>query len=153
MKLRFSALASGILLASSLHAQSDPPPRTPPTAAEMVSRHVGRLTTLLSLESSQETSATAIFSAEQNTLSSLRADMKTARTALKTAIEANDSAGINNAATQIGALTTRETVARATADAAFYALLTGDQKTKFAELSDRHFGGPGPGFGPGGPRN
>ncbi len=151
MKLRFSALASGILLASSLHAQSDAPPRTPPTPAEMVSRQVGRLTTLLSLESSQETSATSIFTTEQNTVSGLRASMKTAQTALKTAIEANDSAAINNAAAQIGALTSRETVARASADAAFYALLNGDQKTKYAELSEHHFGGPGRGFGPGGP--
>lgn len=70
--------------------------------------------------------------------------MMTARTALQTAVEANDAAGIASAATQIGTLTTQEVQTRATADAAFYALLTStDQQAKFRQVE-----GPARGFGP-----
>jgi Spy/CpxP family protein refolding chaperone len=75
--------------------------------------------------------------------------MQAARTALQTAIESNDTAGINAQAAQIGTLTTQEVEAQATARAAFYAILTADQQTKYKQLMAagpgglRGFGGPG----------
>jgi Spy/CpxP family protein refolding chaperone len=80
--------------------------------------------------------------------------MRTAHEALKTAVEANDTATITAQAAQIGELTAQEVSARATAEAAFYAILTGDQQTKFKQLrgGPGGFGGHGPGgHGPGGP--
>jgi Spy/CpxP family protein refolding chaperone len=125
---------------------------TPPTPAQRIANQVSRLTTLLSLNSAQQTQATAIWTQEQTALSGVRDNMRTAHTALKTAIEANDTATIAAQATQIGELTTQEISARATAEAAFYAILTADQQTKFKQLrgGPGGFGGHGPG-GPGGP--
>jgi len=69
--------------------------------------------------------------------------MKAARTALKTAVEANDTAGIPAQASQIGSLTTQEVQAEATANAGFYAILTPDQQTKYNQLGTGLAGGPG----------
>ncbi len=137
----YTAFASAILLAASAFGQSPEAGYTRPSPAQMVAHKVAHLTTLLSLDSTQEASATTIFTTEQTAESNLRTGMRTARTVLKTAVEANDSAGIANAATQIGTVTTQETIARATAEAAFNAILSADQKTKFAQLPGGRFGG------------
>ena len=122
--------------------------RTPPTPAQMVTNRVGHLTTLLSLTTSQQAEATTIFTTAQAAVSGFMDSMKTARTALHAAVQKNDIAGINIAASQIGALTVQQVEAQAKGDAAFYAILTADQKTKFDELGGGGgFGGPG-----GGPR-
>ncbi len=126
----------------------------------MVANMVARLTTLLSLTSAQQTSATTIFTTEETALAALRPQMDTARTALTTSVEAGDTSGISIAATQIGSLTTQEVLARGTADALFYAILTTDQQTKYKTLGGPGGGRGGPGvpggrgggFGPGGPR-
>jgi Spy/CpxP family protein refolding chaperone len=76
--------------------------------------------------------------------------MHTARTAIEADIKSGNKADIITQATAIGALTTTEVGARATADAEFYAILTADQQTKYESLGHGGgFGGPG---GPGGPR-
>lgn len=145
-------LGVGLLLAaSSLSGQTA---ATPPTPAQHIANQVSRLTTLLTLNSSQQTQATAIWTQEETALSGVRDSMRTAHEALKTAVEANDTATIAAQATQIGELTTQEVSARATAEAAFYALLSADQQKKFKQLrgGPRGFGGHGPGGrGPGGP--
>lgn len=149
----YSALALG-LLSSTVWAQTSGATRTPPDPAQMIANRVARLTTLLTLTTDQQTAATAIFTTEQTAVSALMASMQSARTALHTAVQSNDLAGITAAATQIGALTTQQIEAQAKADAAFYALLTPDQQTKYNELRSGGFGHPGHGGpgGPGGPR-
>ncbi len=139
-----------LLTASVLFGQT---PGTPPTPAQRIANQVSRLTTLLGLTSAQQTQATAIWTQEQTALSGVRDSMRTAHTALETAVEANDTAIIAAQATQIGELTTQAISARATAEAAFYAILTADQQTKFKQLrgGPGGFGGHGPGHGPGGP--
>jgi Spy/CpxP family protein refolding chaperone len=78
----------------------------------------------------------------------LRTSMQSARSALETAITSNDSTAIAAQASQIGSLTAQQVLAQATAAAAFYAILTPDQETKFTELKDLGLGLPGgPGFG------
>jgi Spy/CpxP family protein refolding chaperone len=129
------------------NAQTSAP--TPPTAAQMVANQVARLTKLLDLNTTQQASATAIFTTEQTALAALRTSMQTARTALKTAITANDTATIGTDSTQIGSLTGEEVLAQSTASAAFYAILTADQQTKYETLGP--LGGPGGFGGPGGP--
>jgi Spy/CpxP family protein refolding chaperone len=126
---------------------------TPPTVAQMVAHQVARLTKLLDLTSTQQASATTIFTTEQTALSTLRTSTQTARTALQTAITSNDAANIGIASTQIGNLTGQEVLAQATASAAFYAILTADQQTKYETLGPLGGGPGGPGGlgGPGGP--
>src|ERR1700678_94235 len=137
-------MAFTIMLAS---AQSTPP--TPPTPAQIVANQVARLTKLLDLNTTQQASATTIFTTEQTALATLRTSMQTARTALKTAITTNDTTTIGTDATQIGTLTGEEVLAQATASAAFYAILMADQQTKYETLGP--LGGPGGFGGPGGP--
>jgi len=93
-----------------------------------------RLTTLLDLTTAQQTQATAVFLAEETTLASLTTPMQTAQTALQTAVVKNDKAGITTAAGTIGTLTTQQVTADATADAAFYLILTATQQTKYTAL-------------------
>lgn len=146
-----SFAALGLLSAVGLFAQESTPTHTRPTPEQMIANHVSRLTTLLTLTSAQQTQATTIFTNEQSSMSSVQTSMKAARSALKTAVENNDTAGITAQATQIGTLTTQEIEGRAQAQAAFYAQLTPDQQTKYKQLEaagpmGRGFGGPG-GFG------
>lgn len=79
--------------------------------------------------------------------------MRTARTTLQTAIKSNETATIGTQATEIGTLTSQEVLAQATAAAAFYAILTADQQSKFDTLGPLVGGPGGPGGfgGPGGP--
>lgn len=134
----FLTLAAPFVFAQRTH--------TPPTPAQQVANKVARLTALLTLTTTQQATATTIFTTEQSALSTVSASMKTARTALKTAVEANDTAGISTQATAIGSLTTQEVQAQSTANADFYAILTPTQQTQYNKL-----GGPGGGgFGGGG---
>jgi Spy/CpxP family protein refolding chaperone len=128
-----TALIVLTLAAPFLTAQNAHTARTP---AQMVANRVARLTTLLMLTPGQATEATNIFTTEESALSSVAANMKTARTALQTAIQANNTAEINTAATTIGTLTTSEVSAHANADAAFYALLTPAQQSQYKQLGE-----------------
>jgi Spy/CpxP family protein refolding chaperone len=131
-------------------------PRTPPTPAQMVANRVAHLTALLTLTTAQQASASTIFTTEETTLSGIRSNMETVHNALKTAVEAHDTAGISSAANQVGNLTTQQVIAQAGAESAFLALLTADQKTKYEAMGPRGRGGRGgpggmPGMMPGGP--
>ena len=121
-----------------------------PTIADTVTARVARLTKLLSLTTAQATSATSLFTTEETAISTIRTNLVTARTALTTAVEANSATGITTAANQIGTLTASEELARGTAEAAFYALLTSDQQTKYKALLEGGIDSPGHG-GFGGP--
>jgi Spy/CpxP family protein refolding chaperone len=137
-------MALTVMLAS---AQNTPP--TPPTPAQIVANLVTRLTKLLDLNSTQQASATTIFTTEQTALATIRTSMKTAHTALQTAIKSNDTTIIGTQAAQIGTLNGQEVLAEATAAGAFYAILMPDQQTKYDTLGPLGggpggFGGPGP---------
>ncbi len=139
------------LLPAAMLAQPPSNPN-PPTVAQIVTERVARLTTLLTLTTAQQTSATNIFTTEETALAALRTAEQTAHTAMTTAIEKNDANGITLAATQLGKIATDEAHATGTAEAAFYALLTADQQTKYKTLIEAGAGGgPGPRPGPGGP--
>jgi Spy/CpxP family protein refolding chaperone len=142
--------ATALMAAMTMLASAQPPTRTPPTPAQIVANQVARLTKLLDLTSAQQTSATEYFTTEETALAPVRTGMHTARTAIEADIKSGNKADIITQATAIGALTTTEVGARATADAEFYAILTADQQTKYESLGHGGgFGGPG---GPGGPR-
>jgi Spy/CpxP family protein refolding chaperone len=141
--------ASALMAVASMLANAQPPTHTPPTPAQMVANQVARLTKLLDLTPAQQTSATEYFTTEETALASVRTAMHTARTAIEADIKSGNKTDIVTQATTIGALTTTEVGARATADAEFYAILMPDQQTKYETLGRGGFGGPG---GPGGPR-
>ena len=104
------------------------------TPAELAAHQVTHLTKLLALSSTQQSQATAIFTTAETAVLPLVPTLKTARATLKTAVEANDSATIATQTTEIGALTSQELLARATGEAAFYAILTPTQQTQYAEV-------------------
>lgn len=116
-----------------------------PTPAQIVARRVARLTALLSLTSAQQSQATTIFTTEQTTISGLETSLQAARTALEAAIQKNDSGSINTEATEIGNVTAQRVLAQATANAAFYAILTPAQQTTYNNLKLTGFAG-GRGF-------
>ncbi len=107
----------------------------------MAQREVQFLTKRLTLTAAQQGQATTIFTNQFTADVATHASMKTARTALRTAIEANNSAGIQAAATEIGNYTATLTISDATAQAAFYAILTQAQQTTY----NQHPGGMGMG--------
>jgi Spy/CpxP family protein refolding chaperone len=112
----------------------------------MVANKVARLTALLTLTTTQQAEATTIFTTEQSSLAAIAPAMKTARTALKTAVQSNELSAITTESSQIGALTGQETLAESTANAQFYATLTTEQQTKYNKFGGGR-GGRG-GFGP-----
>jgi Spy/CpxP family protein refolding chaperone len=151
MKIQILAATALVALTSMLaHAQTSGGPPTPPTPAQMVANQVARLTNLLDLNTTQQASATTIFTTEQTALATLRTSLQTARSALQTAIKSDDTGTIGTESTQIGALTGQEVLAQATAAGAFYAILTAGQQTKYESLGPMG-GGPGGFGGPGGP--
>lgn len=130
------------------------PTRTPPTPAQVAQHRVDMLTRVLTLDSGQQSAALGFFTTSATTDANVQAQMKTAREALQTDIEANNSANIAKDATEIGTLTAQMVQADATANAQFYQILNADQKSKYAGFlagGGGRFGGPGP-MGMGGPR-
>jgi Spy/CpxP family protein refolding chaperone len=145
-------ILTALLFASaSVFAQSSGNAHTPPTPAQIVANQVAHLTSLLSLTTSQQSQATTLFTAAQTTISSVRTNLQAAHTALTTAVEANDSAGIATQTTEIGTLTAQQALAQATADAAFYQILTSAQQTEYAQFLSQGPHGPGGHGGFGGP--
>jgi Spy/CpxP family protein refolding chaperone len=103
----------------------------PGTPAQTAARMVTRLTTLLDLTAAQQTAATTIFTTEFTALQPIQSNLQSARKTLTADIQANNTSGISTGAQTIGNLTQQSVETTATADAAFYALLTGAQQTKF----------------------
>jgi Spy/CpxP family protein refolding chaperone len=128
-------------------AQAQTPPHTPPTPAAIAQHEVQRYTTLLSLTPAQVEQATTFFTIEATARQNARASEHTAHQALEAAIKANDTVTIQSTATTLGQMEGEMLAAHAAAQAQFYATLTADQKTKFAELEQEHMMG-GPGHGP-----
>ena len=107
---------------------------TGPNPAKMAQRRVKFLTTLLSLNTQQQTQAVTIFddqyTANATVHSSLRADRKN----LKTAIQSNNQSVMSQDATQIGTLTAQITLNDAQASARFYQILTTAQQMQWAQF-------------------
>jgi hypothetical protein len=155
MQKLFAVAALIPAAASILSAQSST--TSAPTVAEIVAARVARLTKLLTLSTSQAATATSLFTVEVTAEQTIRTNLDAAHTALTTAIEANNSAGISTAAAMIGNLSAQEVLADATAQAGFYAILTSAQQAIYQAFVSGGPGGPGgfggTGPGPGGPHH
>ena len=112
-----------------------------PNPARFVQRRVNMLTTLLSLTSAQQAQATTIFTNSASADNTARASLRTAHTALNTAITNNDANGIQQAASTIGTVTAQQAASDASAQAAFYQILTPDQQTKYTAFQAAGHGG------------
>ena len=129
---------------TSLHAQ------TAPTAAQLAQGVVQRFTMVLGLSSTQQEQALALFTTQETAELSIRTAEQTADKLLLTAVEADDTSAIATVSATLGGLHGQDIQARAVANAAFYAVLTTDQQTKFAQYLEHGGLEDGPG-GPGGP--
>jgi Spy/CpxP family protein refolding chaperone len=105
-----------------------------PKSAAKTAKYLSSLTTLLGLSSAQQEQATAIFAAAVAARTPIRANMKTTRQALTTAIKNNNSTGIAQLSVALGNLTGQHTAAGANANAAFYQILTADQQSMLTQI-------------------
>lgn len=117
-------------------AQADP--------ARLVEARVSMLAQALSLSDAQKQQAKKLFLDAQEAGRRYRDQIQVARQELQTAVKANDLAAIERSARDIGSATGEITAIDARAQAAFYALLTAEQKTKYDQMPGRGLGvGPG----------
>lgn len=130
-----------VVMATALFAQSAPPEEHNP--AEHAQHHLKMMTTLLSLTPAQQQQASAIFTNAANSQTGVHQNMKAAHEALDQAIKNNDQAGIEQAANTIGQLTSQMVVNHGKAQAAFYQILTPDQKAKLNEFESEEHGAMG----------
>lgn len=161
MLKRLVTLCVAVSLSAALAFAQGPGPRqrgngTPPDPATMIANRVDFLANALGLSADQKTQATTIFTNALNASQTIQTSLHTAHQSLGDAVKKNDLATIDTLSATIGSATGQLTSINSKADAAFYAILTADQQTKFDSLR-RGPGGPGgPGagrFGPPPPRN
>ena len=138
------AFVSVILMTSSLFGQAVTKTPTPPAVLQAVDQEVARLTTLLTLDPSQQAAATSYFITEETALLSLNASLTTAQAMMIAAVESNDHYALTDAATEIGALVAKEALVRGTAEAAFNAILNAEQKLKYKQMLAGGYVGHGP---------
>jgi hypothetical protein len=112
----------------------------PPDVGTIVAHQVGFLTTLLTLTTGQATQATTIFTTALNSITPFDTQIATAQTAISAAVKTNTTATITTQAATIGTLQGQTVAIQANADAAFYQLLTADEKTKLDSLGTDFFG-------------
>lgn len=104
--------------------------------ARMIQRRVAKMTALLSLTPAQQTQVTSILTNAAQSRAGDRGSIKQVRAQMRTAIQANDTASIEQASNQIGNLAAQTAAARAKTAAAIYQILTPDQKAKAQQLAD-----------------
>jgi len=119
---------------------------TPPDPATMIARRVSFLTTLLSLTDAQASQATTIFTNAATAATTPRTSLSTAQQSMQDAVKSNNTQAIDQLSATIGTLTGQITSIQNKAEAAFYAILTTDQKAKLDQL-DMHGLGPRIGIG------
>jgi Spy/CpxP family protein refolding chaperone len=107
--------------------------KVPKTEAK-TAKYLNSLNALLGLTSAQQQQAAAIFAAAVTVRTAIRGNMKVARQGLTTAIKNNDSAGISQLSASLGNLTGQHTAAGASANAAFYQILTADQQKQLTQI-------------------
>ena len=106
----------------------------------MIKMRVAMLTSRLELTPAQQTQASDIFTKAQAAAEPIRTSQQTNRTAFTSAIKINDTAAIDKLAAESGTLDGQLMAIQGKAEAAFYSILTADQKTKYDSM---HHGGPG----------
>ena len=96
-----------------------------------------RMLKALNLTDTQKQQAKTILQSARQTAQPLAQQLKQDRAALTAAVEAGDSAKIQQLSTEMGSLRGNVLGVRSLAMAKFYALLTPDQKTKAEEFRQK----------------
>jgi hypothetical protein len=104
---------------------------------------VAFLTALLTLTTAQAQQATTIFTNAAAAVTPIQTNLDAARTSLRAAVQANNTAQIDQLSTQTGTFSGQVTAAQSKAEAAFLALLTAEQRTRYDAVGGRGPGGRG----------
>lgn len=129
-----------------LIAQDQPGPRgprgrgTPPDPAQMVQMRVNMLANRLNLTDAQKTQAVTIYTDAVTASENLRSNLRTTHQSIRDAVKKNNSSEIESLSASVGTITGQLTAINAKADAAFYQILTADQKATYDSMP---MGGPG----------
>jgi Spy/CpxP family protein refolding chaperone len=143
---RLKKLFATTVLSATLVLAQRGPGGTPPDPQTRLQHRVDSLATLLTLTADQKARALTIFTDAFTASQTLRTSSQTARTSLAAAVKKNDIGSITQLSTELGTISGQLTAVESKAEAAFYALLTPDQQTRYDATP--HRGGPGPeGFG------
>jgi|SRR5579862_37691 len=108
-----------------------------PGGAHGAQNHVGLMTARLSLTAEQQSQATTIFSSGAAAEKSLHASLRTAHQALNDAVRSNNTVSMEQLGSTIGNLTAQLTVAQSKTRAAFYQILTPEQRTKLDQMESQ----------------
>ena len=114
-----------------------------------IQMRVQHLTSMLSLTDEQKAKATTIFTEAQSASQTPRTSLQTTMESLDDAVKTNNTASIDQLSITAGTLSGQMMAIQRKADAAFYSILTAEQKEKYDSMP-RGFGG-GPGGMMGGP--
>lgn len=149
MKQAFCFLGAAVVAAAMAMAQRPAFGGMPSDPAKMAEARVAMLNQALDLTEAQKTQAVKIFTDAQLASEKFRDEIQLLRQEMQTATKASDLASMERCAREIGSATGEITFIDARAQAAFYSILTPEQKTKYDQLPARGFGmGPGA-LGPG----
>ena len=121
----------------------------PPDPQQMIEMRVNGLARRLNLTEDQKANATKIFTDALAASENARTNSRTTRESLAQAVKSNDTAAIDRLSATLGTLNGQITAIDSKAEAAFYALLTAEQKTAYDQRRPGHMG-PGGQMGPGG---
>jgi Spy/CpxP family protein refolding chaperone len=105
-----------------------------PKSTSKQARYLNSLTALLSLTSTQQSAAAALFTSAGSTRASLHSSLKAARKALADAVKNNDSGAISQSSNALGVLTGQKIANGAAANAALFQLLTPAQQAKLSQF-------------------
>jgi Spy/CpxP family protein refolding chaperone len=153
MRRKIAGLVFTVVAASTVFAQGAGRPErgTPPSPEQMIERRVTMLTTLLSLDSSQQAQAKTIFTEAQSASEALRESSRAAHEALRTAVKSSASEEqIDQLAAAVGSAQAQSAAIHAKAQVKLRNILNSTQKEKLDSLgAGRGPRGPGGMMGPG----
>jgi Spy/CpxP family protein refolding chaperone len=129
--------AIGVLAAGFAIAQTAAAPQAGAQGKRVGAMVRRRMLKTLNLTDTQKQQAKTIFQSARQAAQPLAQQLKQDRAALTAAVEAGDSAKIQQLSTEIGGLRGNVLAVRSQAISKFYALLTPDQKTKAGEFRQK----------------
>jgi Spy/CpxP family protein refolding chaperone len=148
MLRKFTLLCAAAALAGTLAFAQNMRPRdsaTAPDPTAMITMRVNMLAAQLNLTDAQKAQAITIFTNANTAGQTIRTSQQTNQQSLAAAVKANATGTIDQVSAAIGVQQGQLTAIDSKAEAAFYFILTADQKTLYDAMPH---GGPG---GPGGP--
>lgn len=139
MKSVMTTLATGLVAAGLIFAQTTQPAPAAGTHQHERGARIARLVQVLNLTPDQQTQAKAIFQASRTSAQPLASQMRDTRLALANAVKTNaPEAEIDQLSAKAGAIAGQLTAVRTKTFEKFYNILTPDQKDKLNGMMD-HF--------------